>query len=924
MRKTLGVALLASVLAACGQKSAEEHYQLAQQALEQGGKETAVIELKNAIRMAPDNAQYRYLLGQVYFQQRNFTFAEKEFEKALENGFSSEQIIPKLSVIYRSLGNNDRLFKLTARAKGLQAQDMAKLKYYQLEAYVGQGNFDKAKASLEELKKIPDQGVYSQLGLAFQFIINNDLEAAIEQTKRSLQMFPDQQDALKLLGNLYQNNGQQDEALEVYKSYLALYSDDIEVKFRVARTLSGQDDFAAAEPLVDDLLTQYPNHPMLLQLKAAARLKAEDYSAASEFSERAILVEPEDGPLRLIAGISHYFLSEFEDSLQDLTLIATELPESHPALRMLVDVQVRLGLALDANDTLTKFSALTESEIGLAAGVGQALVSKGEFRKAREVLAQQETEIDSANVLANVARLKLSLNDVSGIADLEKAIEKFGVETDESPAENLEVVLGRAYLATGQFDKAQALASKWMSNEDSKEVGYLLQSQVYFAQQAPDKAKATLEEGVAALPQSVALIYALANSQNLQVESEKATSLTLLRRALDIAPDYVPAIVKWYLVARTSDSQQQVVSYLNQQLESRPETVSLALTLARIHVLEQRGAEAMVILNRFKQETSAVYRQVLAQALVQTGDIQNLKDLFSEWYQDTPNNVQAVVGMMRVYESRGEFDRALLVADKYLVEQGGNSALVKISRLSVMAKAGQYEDLAKELDELDKNLYQLPPVQGLRGQVALKASKFAAAEPLLLTAYKAQPTSLNAALLSQAYQGGKGLDFTRGFLKQHLDKHQDDQLNTLRLAQLVTGKNNAEAKDYYLKAIALDDGLFVAHNNVAHMFLMENDLDSAYKHAKRASELQPRQADVLDTLGYIEMQMGRDEAALQNLSMAMEVFGDRVPDDAFLNYLEALLKNGEKRLAQRRLDQHSFKGSPGSRLDDLKQQYQLQ
>jgi len=591
---------------------------------------------------------------------------------------------------------------------------------------------------------------------------------------------------------------------------------------------------------------------------------------------------------------------------------------------MLVDVQVRLGLALDANDTLTKFSALTESEIGLAAGVGQALVSKGEFRKAREVLAQQETEIDSANVLANVARLKLSLNDVSGIADLEKAIEKFGVETDESPAENLEVVLGRAYLATGQFDKAQALASKWMSNEDSKEVGYLLQSQVYFAQQSPKKAKATLEEGVAALPQSVALIYALANSQNLQDESEKATSLTLLRRALDIAPDYVPAIVKWYLVARTSDSQQQVVSYLNQQLESRPETLSLALTLARIHVLEQRGAEAMVILNRFKQETSAVYRQVLAQALVQTGDIQNLKDLFSEWYQDTPNNVQAVVGMMRVYESRGEFDRALLVADKYLVEQGGNSALVKISRLSVMAKAGQYEVLEKELDELDKNLYELPPVQGLRGQVALKASKFAEAEPLLLTAYKAQPTSLNAALLSQAYQGGKGLDFTRGFLKQHLDKHQDDQLNTLRLAQLVTGKNNAEAKDYYLKAIALDDGLFVAHNNVAHMFLMENDLDSAYKHAKRASELQPRQADVLDTLGYIEMQMGRNEAALQNLSMAMEVFGNRVPDDAFLNYLEALLRNGEKRLAQRRLDQHSFKGSPGSRLDDLKQQYQLQ
>jgi len=74
VRKTLGVALLASVLAACGQKSAEEHYQLAQQALEQGGKETAVIELKNAIRMAPNNAQYRYLLGHFSLQDLQMMF----------------------------------------------------------------------------------------------------------------------------------------------------------------------------------------------------------------------------------------------------------------------------------------------------------------------------------------------------------------------------------------------------------------------------------------------------------------------------------------------------------------------------------------------------------------------------------------------------------------------------------------------------------------------------------------------------------------------------------------------------------------------------------------------------------------------------------------------------------------------------------
>lgn len=922
MKKTLIMTVLAGVLAACGEKSADEYFTLGQQAFEQKNYNEAVIELKNAVRLAPEDANYRYLLGQAYLEKRDYSFAEKEFEKAMDFGYPAEELIPILARIYRVQGSGDNLFKLNAKAKGLKPAELAKLKAYQVEAYLAKGNSKKAQVTIDELKLVPNGGPYAEQALVYQFLLNNDLASAIQQASQLLERHTDHADSLKLLGELYFRNQQVERAISTFEQYIALNNEDDEVKFRVARMLSVRDDFQRAEALVDQLLTKYPGHPLLLQLKAAARVSDKDYKQASQFAERSLMSEPEDRPTRLIAGISHYFLQEYEDSLADMSLVAGDLPADHPGLRILADTQLRLGLAVEASDTLAQFEQMSEPEFGLAAGVGKALVGQGEFKKAKAILAKQNEQISSPLVLANVAQLKLSLNDISGIADLEQALGAMDDANPELDEQKAQQVLARAYLATEQYDKAQSIAKQWQQNAEMQATGLMLESRIYRMQSQLQKAESVLLKGKEALPANSEILFALSEFKDLQQGEQRAEAKTLLEQGIALQPHHIPSLIKLYFIEGLDGKTGAVQAHIESQLKGNSQHIGLVATLARILVIEGDSPAAITLLEQQKQGT-AVTRQILAQAYVKENRIQEVKDLYTRWYQEAPEDVGAILGMMKVYESRGEIEKAVATADTYLAEQGGESRRVIVARLDLLAKNGELALVSKGLSTLPEGLSKHPMVQSLKGQVALFERRFDDAERFLKIGYDANPSPRNASLLANAYSSGKGTQFAVGFLKQHLKAKPSDKFNSLKLGQMLTGKNNNEAKKYYLQALSVDDGLFIAHNNVAHMFLLEENLEQAHKHAKRAQELQPRQADVLDTLGYIEMKMGNTEKALEHLSLAIEAFEDKVPDDAMLNYIEALLQNGEKRLAQRQLERHAFSATANQRLQSLRDQYQL-
>ena len=111
--KRISIALLLITtligLSGCQKKTSEEHISAAKDFVVNGDQQSAIIELKNAIQVDPQQAEARFELGNLYLGQNNYQAAEKELNRAMELGQSPAKTIPLLARPYQRTGPNTAL-----------------------------------------------------------------------------------------------------------------------------------------------------------------------------------------------------------------------------------------------------------------------------------------------------------------------------------------------------------------------------------------------------------------------------------------------------------------------------------------------------------------------------------------------------------------------------------------------------------------------------------------------------------------------------------------------------------------------------------------------------------------------------------------------------------------------------------------------
>lgn len=917
-------AIVATALVGCGDKTSAEYVDSANKSLENKDYKTAIIELKNAIKQEPNEATARFLLGKVYLDLKQYSFAEKELERALDYGYAADEVIPLLSKVYQKNGTNKSLFKLTSKAKGLKPRDLAELKFYQIQAYVKAGNDAKANAIIDELKGITGGGPYSKLAFVYDLILKSEFDGAIGQLNEILERYKNQQDALKIKANLQLRLQKPEAAAKTYEDYIAAYPDEPEVKYVLAQLYSDLGQPSKAEVIVDDLLTTYPKQPILLQIKSTALLQEKNYKEALDFAERSLAINPEDSSTRLVAGVSSYMTQDFEKSESHLTLIASLLKANHPALRMLADSQIRLGRSLDANETVKMFDNINEDDAGLLAGLGQALLRDGEINKAKDVLSKQPDELESAAARAGVATLKLSLNDVSGIVDLEQALEQMGQENTPVNKEQLEVTLVQAYISTNQIDKALEIAKKWKANKETEVKGWMLEAKINAMEGDFDKAKLALEEGLKIEPENSIIQFQLIELSPIKTDAQKQEMLVGLEKLLASTPTFLPAITKHYLLTRVLKQPQTMTAHLEKLIEKDPNNSIFHATLGRLLVAEEDFSGSVKSFENAKRLNNkpAAYWELLANSYIKTGNFDKTKALYQEWYQAQSNNPKAIIGMIKLYDGAGEFKKAIELAQSYESQIGGNNLEIRSLHAYLLARTGQFKLAQAKVDKLPEQVKSLPLLKTTIGILQLAENDLGNAVLNLTDAYEANPSSMNANWMINAIARHKGIDAAISATKIHIEKFPKDELNTLRYAQLQTSRNENEAIEYYKKVIALNDLNFVAHNNLAYLYSEAKDYSEALKHAEKAKEMKPNDGRVLDTLGTIELKLGNVEDALKHLTAAIADKNTHNTDNVFVNYVEALYANKEFKLAERKISQYTFKSDKTlPQIEQLKAKY---
>lgn len=912
-RKFTPLILAVAILAGCSERTAEEHVTAAKGFIEQRDLSSAILELKNAAQKQPASAEVRYLLGMAYLDAQQYESAEKEFNKALEFGYEPAEVLPYLSEAYQNTGAYLALSKLDHERSDLTAADQAKMGYYKLISLTNLEDIEGAILLARSLKTLRTDSVYRKLIDVYTLFLDEKVPEASELAEQVREEFPMQPELIKLQGQLYLMQSETDKAIEAYEEYVRLSPLDVQGRFLLASVLVKTQHLKEAERHVDNLLEINAQHPLLNQYKAVIRTAAEDYKKGLEHAETAIRVGRNDPTLRLLAGFAAYQLGNYGTASRHLSYIGEILPANHPGLRLLAASQLQLGQNAEAGEVLNRIEDISKEDAALFSKASYELLRSGNLKQA-ETLVKKSQEISgsSAEDLARLGILKLSLQDIQGLVDLESAAEK-GPEL-----KNVRTTLATAYLSSGQYDKALQLAEKWKQSEPDSPESYLLAGGVYLKQQKFQLARGEFEQSLQKDPEFIAAEMALINMEFAEGKQEQG--LQELAAFIKKHPTYVPALATYYYQYKTVGQGEKGVQPTIEALKLKPDDLKVRLLAARIFTSERHFADVIQVLKDIEADsnTPLPYWQLMGQALLRVNNARAANKHFDAWLAFSPYNKDAVLGKLMLHDYGREFEQGIALADSFLTQ--GADIHAELMRVYFLAMARQYDEARASYYKLPNQAFDLPFTKGILARLQIADSKVEDALENAYAAYSVIPNNRNLMLYLFCLESLERREESLQALQAHIERFPNDLAALMLLAERQINIDVNQAIVSYQKVLDLAPDNFVVLNNLGYLYLQQGNLAQAKEYVNLSLQQQPKNPAVLDTLAQILLREGKfDEAIRQYEQLDL----DKIPsEEIYLNYVEALHDADQTRKAQRKLKQRSYQQAQSkSRAQALQEKF---
>lgn len=208
----------------------------------------AVEELKESMQARPDDAAAHYNLGNFYMQRQDYQRALEAFETSIRLRPDLLAPLVNSSLVYNLLGRNERaeqclrqaleiepdnaaaLFNLglllaeqkrwteaeAALRAALKAEPDTPVAAYNLAVILSRDRIDEAVEWIHKAIRLrPAEPKYAYT-LAFYLRQKGDINAAFQTLRQVIEEHPDHVDSFQLLGQMYEENGMIDEAVELY------------------------------------------------------------------------------------------------------------------------------------------------------------------------------------------------------------------------------------------------------------------------------------------------------------------------------------------------------------------------------------------------------------------------------------------------------------------------------------------------------------------------------------------------------------------------------------------------------------------------------------------------------------------------------------------------------------------------------------
>jgi tetratricopeptide (TPR) repeat protein len=535
--------------------------------------------------------------------------------------------------------------------------------------------------------------------------------------------------------------------------------------------------------------------------------------------------------------------------------------ENREALQSLAVVQLQMGDAATALDTLTRLASISPASVAVRRTLAQALIAGG---KAAEAVQ----ELEEAHALApDDPELTFAL--ASGYLRLDKldaADRLFAQVAATRPLPQTYVLIGRTYRDFGYYDRARtALGRALKMDPRVRRAHYYLGT------------AAVMQEGVVRLDEAIAEFR-----QELRLSPGDPPTTLRLGMALTEARKYDEAMPVLESAVRVTSPFPDAWLYLGRcQLALSRASDAIASFRRALATATPEGPSASAVeqarLRTIHYQLATALRQTgaAADAEREFGEAQRLsarraeaaREELAQYMADSPEGSPAATQTAAFPIDVTGFEKST-AAEREMVASRVRATLARAYlNLGIMqAQANRFARAAEVFEEAALIDPAFPQVQYSLGVAYFNAEQFDKAAAALTRALEQQPGNADTRrMLALAAMNAE--DYTRAadLLRDDPKRASDPSLQYVYGLSLVRSNRAQEAEQIFSRVLAEHPNLPELNVALGQAYAAQGDYEAAVKSLRRAIDLKSDVAEANASLGVIYLEQGQLSAATASL-----------------------------------------------------------
>ena len=867
----------------------------AQAYFNKGEVSAAVIQLKNALLLDPDDKEARLLLGEAYLKQKNGLSAEKELRRAQELGTAREAVLVPLGRALLMTGQNDKLLQAITPETGDSVALKVDILMLQGQAYLATGKLAMAEEKFSRALESKPTAADALLGKARIAYQNQDTAGATELVDQALSSEPDNADAWTLKGELLRNAGQQQEAVLAFKRALDIDPGSVSARLGRATVLLALGEPDQSNTDIDWLLEKYPNLYLAHYLRALLQYQQQQLESAMGSVQLTLKLSPGHLPSHLLAGTIAYQQGQLNQAEQHLRTYCSRAPGNRQATKLLAATMLRLKQPGKAIEVMEPGATSAADDAQYLSLLGSAYLSHGDTAKGLEYLEKAAAIApDVAGIRTQLAIGQLAQGDVEqGISELQSAVDlgQGLVQAD--------VLLVMVYLQRKDFDQALTATNTLAEKMPDSPVPLNLKGAALLGKEDHAAAKWAFESALKLQPGFLPAHFNLAQLDLMNGNAVAAEAR--YRKVLTYDEGNLKALLALAALAEREGQVEKTAQWLKQARELHPEAIQPALLLVQHYLQQKETTRALELAESVAvaHPREPMVLRMLAQTQLQTGNEKDALVTLRKLVEVEPRSPEAHYLLGVVQFNQKETGAARINLQQALELQADYPAAQLMLGRLYLADRDDADALGIAADLL-KAHPDAAYGDELTGDVSAARKEYQQAADAYALAYGKASSALLAKKLYQSHMQLEETEAAHEALRQWLADHPEDVPTRSLLAQAQLNANQlAEAIEEYRKLLEYDPDNVAVLNNLAWLYQEENNPEGV-KYAERAYSLAPNRPEVLDTFGWLLVLNGETNRGLVLLQEAATK-APHIPDIRY-HMAAALEKAGRKDEALNELD----------------------